>query len=189
MILTPLFTLPLNTMPRKERLTVQLVGINLDKGNFSFDFSLLNLWIEMAHRCGIEYFEFSHLFTQWGAEYTPKIVVKINGKEEKLFGWHVRSDSKEYTAFLSSFLPALKKHIEKLGITDKVYFHCSDEPEMKHKTVFRKAVGLMKKNLGGIKIFDAMTNEEFYATGLVPIPIPLETMFEKFITLNFNKKT
>lgn len=45
---TPLFTPPLDTAVGKERKTVQLVEVSLDKeGNYTFDFARLQRFIKM----------------------------------------------------------------------------------------------------------------------------------------------
>ena len=70
----------------------------------------------------------SHLFSQWGAKYAPKVVATVNGKKEKIFGWHTPAVG-EYTKFLESFLPQLTAKIRKWEIADVTYFHISDEQE------------------------------------------------------------
>ena len=79
LLLTPLFTLPLDTGVGLERPTCQLVKVFCRKGEYSFDFSLLDRWVDLARRCGIHKFEMSHLFTQWGAKFTPKIMADSRG--------------------------------------------------------------------------------------------------------------
>ena len=64
-VLTPIFTPPLDTEVGGERPTVQLVDISVTNGKYSFNFDKLTQWIEMAHRCGVEYFELAHFYTQW----------------------------------------------------------------------------------------------------------------------------
>ena len=88
-LLTPVFTPPLDTAVGGERTTVQLVGITQDRDGYHFDFSLLERWCGLCRKYGIEYLEMPHMFTQWGAEATPKILVGVDGKTEKRFGWHV----------------------------------------------------------------------------------------------------
>ena len=64
-ILTPLFTPPLDTEVGGERPTVQLVDVKRPAlGVYEFSFDKLKRWIDMAERCGVKYFEMSHLFTQ-----------------------------------------------------------------------------------------------------------------------------
>ena len=73
-LLTPLFTPPLDTAFGGERRTVQLVDVKENApGEYSFSFDKLRRWVKMARRCGIVWFEMSHLFSQWGAKYAPKI--------------------------------------------------------------------------------------------------------------------
>ena len=93
MILTPLFTPPLDTGIGAERPTVQLVGVTKTDGGYTFDFSLLDRWISLAEESGITYFEMSHLFTQWGAKAAPKIVASVGGTKKRIFGWDTPSDS------------------------------------------------------------------------------------------------
>ncbi len=184
MILTPLFTPPLDTAVGGERTTVQLVGVKQTKGRYSFDFSLLERWLKLAQNCGIEYFEMSHLFTQWGAEHAPKIIADVDGKTKRIFGWETDATSDEYVAFLEAFLPQLTLFLEKQGVKDKVYFHCSDEPNAKHINTYEKDSKLIRRLLPNFKVFDALSHTEYFENGLVTIPVPSETVLDKFMPLN-----
>lgn len=122
-VLTPIFTPPLDTEIGKERPTVQLVKINTaGNGAYSFDFSLLKKWISISKECGIEYFELSHFFTQWGAKHAPKIEACVNGKEEKIFGWNTKATGIEYKHFLRQFAFALKSFCEKKILKTMYWF-------------------------------------------------------------------
>ena len=103
MILTPLFTPPLDTKVGGERPTVQLVDVEKKGDKYSFVFDKLKRWIDLCRNNGIEFFEFSHLFTQWGAKHAPKIVAIENGKKRKIFGWDTNAAGEAYTDFLSQF--------------------------------------------------------------------------------------
>lgn len=83
MILTPLFTPPLDTQVGCERPTVQLVDVVKQGDQYTFGFEKLERWVEMCDRQGVRYFEFSHLFTQWGAKHAPKIVAKVVDGDER----------------------------------------------------------------------------------------------------------
>ncbi len=178
MVLTPLFTPPLDTEVGKERLTVQLVQVTKKGKKYSFDFSLLERWIELAQKCGIRYFEMSHLFSQWGAQYAPKIV---DVKGNHLFGWDTASDSEEYCGFLRALLPELTAFLDKKKLRKYVYFHCSDEPNKDFMEYYRKASTLLREQLKGFKMCDALSSVEFYKTGLVETPIPSENHIEPFV--------
>lgn len=181
MLLTPIFTPPLDTLIGGERPTVQLVKVTKNGETYSFDFTKLERWIEMCQRCGIQYFEFAHLFTQWGARHAPKVMAWENGELKKIFGWETDAHSPEYTGFLDQFLPALVEFVKEKGIADRCHFHVSDEPYMYDLEPYRLASDMMKKHLKGFPIMDALSNYEFYETGLVENPIPATDHIEPFL--------
>ena len=106
MLLTPIFTPPLDTYIGGERPTVQLTGVRLTDSGYEFDFSRLDRWIDMCDRCGVKYLEISHLFTQWGAAHAPKIVADTPDGERRIFGWDTAAAGEEYTTFLRAILTA-----------------------------------------------------------------------------------
>lgn len=181
MILTPIFTPPLDTDVGGERTTIQLVDIEKTDKGYQFDFEKLHRWVDMCREAGVIYFEMAHLFTQWGAQFTPKIIVKVNGKDEKLFGWHVKAEHPLYKEFLEAFLPALTAELLRLGIADKTYFHISDEPEEKHLEGYQKSKALAEPYLEGFQIIDALSDLEFYKKGIVSHPIPASDCIEPFL--------
>lgn len=181
MVLTPLFTPPLDTKIGKERPTVQLVGVEYSNKEYTFDFSLLDKWIDLCQSVGIKYFEMSHLFTQWGARSCPKIMAKVNGKEKKIFGWSTLGGSKKYRKFLSALAPKLKEYLKNKGIADRTYFHVSDEPFKMVLRSYRKASNIVKELFGEFTIIDASSNYDFYKKGLLQLPIPANNHIEPFI--------
>lgn len=181
MILTPVFTPPLDTEVGGERLTVQLVGVKKTKNCYEFDFDNLARWIALAESVGIKYFEISHLFTQWGAVYTPKIVADADGTEKRIFGWDVKSDSRKYKEFLKAFLPELTAFFKTAGIADRVFFHTSDEPQLKQMDTYSAASELLRTYTKDFKHIDALSEFEFFEQGLVDIPVPVISKVESFI--------
>ena len=77
----------------------------------------------MARSHGITEIEVAHLFTQWGAEFAPKIMVQTSNGLEKRFGWHTPAVGGEYTRFLRAFLPALKQELDDLAGLDLSLIH------------------------------------------------------------------
>lgn len=179
MIYTPLFTPPLDTAVGAERTTVQLVDVTEKDGVYAFDFEKLHKWVEICKECGAKFYEMSHLFTQWGAYHTPKIIV--NGKRK--FGWDTDAAGEEYESFLSQFLPELDKELKALDIADKTVFHISDEPMDIHLESYKSASRIMHKYLGGYKVMDAMEKASYYEAGLVDIPVPKIGHEEPFFKL------
>ena len=188
MILTPVFTPPLDTRIGSERPTVQLVGVKRSKGKYSFDFGKLDRWIELARKSGIKYFEISHLFTQWGAVCTPKIVAEVDGKEKRIFGWDVKAGSKEYVGFLDAFLPRLAAFLKKKGLQKRTYFHCSDEPSEAHLEQYKANKAVMVRHLAGFPIMDALSHVDYFEQGIVTTPVPSESVLEKFLAAGMKER-
>ncbi|WP_176013417.1 DUF4091 domain-containing protein [Victivallis sp. Marseille-Q1083] len=182
MLLTPLWTQPLDTAVGGERPTVQLLKISKKGDRYHFDFSLLERWIDLCESCGIRYFEMSHLYTQWGATCTPKIVVEVDGEEQKLFGWQVSAQSVEYRQFLQQLLPELTAFLRGKQLEGRCYFHVSDEPSEEHLESYQRSAEFVASLLDGDwPMIDALSSFEFYAKGLVKLPIPSNDHIEAFV--------
>lgn len=185
MLLTPVFTPPLDTEIGGERLTVQLVDVKLENGKYSFGFDRFIRWVRLAQKCGIKYFEISHLFSQWGAKYTPKIAAEINGSQKRIFGWETSADSIEYAEFLSAFIPQLIKVIRSLGIEKSTFFHISDEPNEDQIESYSRSKSTVAPLLEDFPIIDALSDYSFYESGIINNPIPCTNDIESFIEKGF----
>lgn len=181
MILTPLFTPPLDTEVGKERPTVQLVDVEKTGDTYQFSFDKLTRWIKMCLDNGVKYFEMSHLFTQWGAYHAPKIIATVDGNEEKIFGWETDASGPEYKQFLDAFLPELVEYIKENQLDDAVYFHVSDEPSGNQIESYKNARDIMYTHLKDYPIMDALSDYKYYEEGLVKKPIPSNDHIEPFL--------
>lgn len=181
MLLTPVFTPPLDTAVGGERPTTQLVGVIHRDESYTFDFSLLERFVRLARKKGIQFFEISHLFTQWGAAAAPKIVAETPEGNRRIFGWDTPADSPEYVAFLRQFLPALKDCLQRIGVLHQTVFHISDEPFAEHVSSYRKAVDNTQELLADCYVMDALSSFDFYKHGLVRHPIPSTDHIEPFL--------
>ena len=180
MLYTPLFTPPLDTAEGRERPTVQLVDVTKTGDKYVFGFEKLRRWIEMGNRCGMRYFEFSHFFTQWGAKHAPKIMAQTEKGEKQIFGWKTAAGGRAYTAFLRAFAPALRVFLETEKLTDRCWFHVSDEPSSEALTAYRRRSALVRELFPGYPVMDALSDFDFYARGLVQQPIPCINTVEDF---------
>lgn len=181
MILTPLFTPPLDTAIGGERPTVQLVDVQRHAYNkYSFGFDKFVRWIQLADKCGVKYFEMSHLFTQWGAKHAPKIMAETTGGFKRIFGWETNSHGQGYTNFLNQFAPELIRVIDELGIRDRCVFHTSDEPSIKDYFHYRRSAKVMRELFGEFKRIDALSSFTFYKHGLIKHPVPSIEHIESF---------
>lgn len=181
-VLTPLFTPPLDTQVGKERPTVQLVDVKVIGNNqYAFGFEKLDSWLSMCDRCGIEYYEMSHLFTQWGAKHAPKIMAEVNGETKQIFGWKTRAAGKEYKTFLHQFSAALIEYIDRKGIREKCLFHVSDEPSGLMIFSYKKASRIVHECFKGFKIIDALSDYRVFKMGLIELPVPANDHIKPFI--------
>ena len=180
-LLTPVFTPPLDTFVGGERPTTQLVGVKVEQGKYTFDFSLLERWIEMCNRTGIKYFEIAHFFTQWGAAHAPKVVATVDGVEKKIFGLETKADGEEYTFFLHRFLEEFLRFMKARGDDHRCFFHVSDEPSLEHLDQYQRSKQVIREILADYVIIDALSNFDFYEQGVVDCPIPATDHIEPFL--------
>lgn len=173
MILTPIFTPELDTYIGGERLTTQLLGIEVvGKNKYAFDFAQVDRWIDLCHSLGIRYFEFAHFFTQWGANHAPKIIATVNGKKKRIFGWETDACGEEYPSFLAQMITALTDYLEQKGVLRNCYFHVSDEPKLTDLDQYLRCKNMIEPYLKGAPIIDALSDYAFYETGVLKKPVP-----------------
>lgn len=182
MLLTPVFTPPLDTAVGGERRTVQLIDVEVSGGSYRFGFDKFRRWVKLALERGIEYIEISHLFSQWGAKAAPKVMGVENGVERQLFGWDTDAGGEEYGSFLRQFLRELKPVLEELGISGRTYFHISDEPTAEHMDSYRRAYEAVREELLGYNSMDALSERVYYDQGLVQQPVCAVDHLDKFLS-------
>lgn len=188
MILTPVITPPLDTEYGRLRPNTQLLKIEKRGSDYIFDFSNLEKWIALAKKNGIKYFEISHLFSQWGLEYSPNIYITENGVGSYMFGWNVKANDPAYKDFLEQMIPKLRKFLSAAGIEQNCYFHISDEPNENHIEEYTYAKSVVAPLLKDCKIFDALSSIDFYKNGLVTIPVTATDHIEPFLEENIDER-
>ena len=181
LLLTPVFTLALDTEIGGERPTTQLVDVTVEKGQYRFGYERFDRWVEMCQRAGVRYFEISHLFTQWGAAHAPKVMATVDGEYRRIFGWDTDAHGAEYGAFLDAFLPDFVAHVKSLGIDKLCYYHISDEPHTEHIENYTHAKQMISKHLQGYTIIDALSSYAYYEQGLVQSPVVASNRIENFL--------
>lgn len=181
MILTPIFTLPLDTKIGAERPTFQLVEVEYKDGKYTFDFANLEKWLRLCRKNNFQYIELSHLYSQWGAGHTPKVVVTENGKKIKKFGWHTDSMSEEYKSFIIQLVPRLKKFLAENWDIDKVYFHISDEPSAADIEHYGEIYNFIKPLFGEVKQMDAISNYELCKLNYIENPVVAMVSINNFL--------
>lgn len=182
-VYTPLFTPPLDTAPGRERPTTQLVDVYQEEGHWRFGFRRLKRWINMCLRCGVEYFEFSHLYTQWGAKAAPKILVHTPNGLEKRFGWETPSIDSEYRDFLAAFLPELTRRLTVWQLQKQCFFHISDEPRSQDLKIYQTAREQVLPFIRGFHTVDALSDISFVRQEAVDIPVAANDHIAPFLEM------
>jgi len=180
---TPLWTPPLDTFFGGERPNCQLLGIaiNHETKEFTFDFTYLLRYLRLAKRCGFDTFAMSHFFSQWGANYTPKIVA-FNGRipNARIFLW-TRADHEVYLAMLKKLLPQLLQLLREEGLAGKCYFSISDEPAPEHLESYSYAVNAVRPLLEDFPTIEALSDIRYFEKDLVRNPVPAIDHIEPFV--------
>ena len=184
-VLTPTWTPPLDTAEGHKRPTVQLVGISEESGQYRFDFTELDRWLRICREVGMVSIEVAHLFTQWGARFTPAIQVRTADGIEDRFGWHVAATDPEYRRLMVALIPALRAHLAATW-EGRVLWHISDEPSVQGLEDYRAAKEQVSDLLEGADVVDALSSLEFAEQGVVDIPIVATDHVEPFLDADRN---
>ncbi|HEY3561503.1 MAG TPA: DUF4091 domain-containing protein [Kribbella sp.] len=177
-LLAPVWTPPLDTAVGTYRRVVQLLEITATDEGYRFGFDRLRRWLELCRRTGITGVEVAHLFTQWGAEATPGIVVG----GERAFGWDVPATDPRYRRLVEALLPALQAVLDEEWDRDHVVFHISDEPSgEKGLASYLAAKAVVADLLEGWTVVDALSEHSFYTSGAVPLPVVATNHVEPFL--------
>ena len=182
MILTPIFTPPLDTAVGRVRGTVQLVDIKLTDGGYEFNFDKLERWLRLCEKTGIQYLEICHLFTQWGAAHAPNVFAESKGESIRIFGWETDANSKEYREFLDLLIKELLLFLKGNGWgEEKLFFHISDEPSEAHLEGYRAKFKWLKGIIGSIPVIDALSEVSYLKNGAAEIAVASNDKIDEFI--------
>ena len=167
-LLLPAFTPSLDTAVGEERMNVQLVEIENMCDGYRFGFDKMRRFIRHARKRGIEYFEHTHLFSQWGAKNAPNI---YDTEGKRIFGFDTNAGSDEYRSFLRAYLTEFIKFANEEKLENKLIFHLSDEPVKEQIENYRVAHDAVSDLLLESPICDAMYDFTLFEAGLVDQPI------------------
>ncbi len=165
----PVFTPPLDGVKRPSQL-LRITPLAPDK--YAFDWQDVKRYTDLAQRCGITHFEWSHFFTQWGAKYAPRIYESQGAEEKLLWPPDTPATSTTYRAFLAQFLPALHRFLEEETLCRRSFFHVSDEPHAEHLPQYQADRALLQDLAPWMQVMDALSDLSFATQGLTDMPIP-----------------
>jgi len=168
-VYVPIFTPPTDGVKRPT----QLLKVSTPtEGKYSFDFSYVRKWVRLALDCGAEYFEWTHLFSQWGVKNAIRIYRSNQDRESLLWPADTAATSDVYRNFLAQFLPAFHEFLLTEGIFEQSFFHLSDEPHGEQIVDYRAARAVLAELAPWMKVMDALSDVAYAVEGLTDIPIP-----------------
>ncbi len=184
MVYVPMFTPPLDGVKRPSQLLrVKRTGMD----NYSFDWRDVKRYVDEAKKVGIQKFEWSHLFTQWGVKFALRIYEGQGVGEKLLWDPETGATSDTYRRFLSQLLPAFHKFLKTEKLMPHSYFHLSDEPHGdEHRANYKKARELLRELAPWMEVMDALSQIEFAREKLTDIPVPSISTALDFIKEGIN---
>lgn len=181
---TPIFTPPTDGVKRPNQLLkIRRIG----EEEYEFDWTDVKKWISLAQACGMEYFEWTHFFSQWGVKHAIRIYENFDGEYDERLLWapDTAADSDVYRRFLSQFLPEFKNFLEAEGILNKSFFHVSDEPHgEEHLANYKRARQVLRDLAPWMKVMDALSETSFAEAGLTDMPVAIITNSLEFVKKN-----
>lgn len=153
---------------RQNMLYVRGVKVDKDEnGEYSFDFTEMIEFVEMAMSLGFKYFN------------APSVGGRRSWKESTiLIGPGIEAMSYEGYKYLSQYLPQLRNLLIGKGWIDNFYMGVSDEPNEQNATEFRALCGLVKKFIPEIKLIDAVSFGLIH--GALDVWVPLNSEYDKY---------
>lgn len=178
-IYIPLFTPPLDGVKRPT----QLLSVHKSRNaRYHFDWADVHRFIKIAKGCGFRTFEWSHLFTQWGARGALRIYAGQGQDERLLWPDDTSATSPIYRKFLSELLPDLHKFLDDTGLIENSWFHISDEPHgPEHLENYRKARQMLGELAPWMRVMDALSETSLSTAAAIDMPIASIHTVEKFV--------
>ena len=175
----PIFTPPLDGIKRPTQL---LKVTALGDGRYRFGWAQVKRWVDLARRRGIKAFCWTHLFTQWGCKHAIRIYEQRDGKDRLLWPAATGATSRTYRNFLSQFLPALKRFLQREKLLDVSYFHVSDEPHGdEHLARYGTARAMLRELAPWMTFMDALSDIRFGRMKLTDVPVPSVRTAKQFV--------
>ncbi|MDH7601303.1 MAG: DUF4091 domain-containing protein [Armatimonadota bacterium] len=179
----PIFTPPTDGVKRPHQLLK--VSRRAD-GKYEFDFSDVRRWVHLARSCGAKLFEWTHLFTQWGAKHPIRVYYSNRDPSSLLWPPETEATSPVYVGFLSQFLPRFYEFLSSENLLDCSLFHISDEPHGdEHLENYRRARTIIRDLAPWMKTCDAISDVRFARENLTDVPVAIISSAQQFADEGF----
>jgi hypothetical protein len=153
----------------------------IDGGRLTYDFSRLDRWVETFDKAGIRTIEGGHLLDRVSGYQTPLRVPSWVIEEGRVVDRKLEPEDPRTEASLASFTSALYAHLRERGWTGRYIQHIHDEPHGAERLHYTRFAKLIRRNLPGIPILDAVSLDQdlgFFAE-VADIWVPVLGSFDK----------
>ncbi len=134
-----------------------LTDARVNDGSLTYDFSRLDRWIETFTRLGVlDLIEGSHLMDRASGYDSPISIPVFAVENGEVHRMSVGADDPRAEAHFNSFLPTLYAHLKEKGWLNRYVQHVLDEAHGAEPPVYLRYVGIIRKNLPGVRTVDAI---------------------------------
>lgn len=140
-------------------------------GKLSYDFSMLDRWVKMNRKYGLDWIEGGHVARRGGGWESDIVwsrfpVYDARGKRLDLS----KLSEAEFEPYLEGLLKAVHAHLRKRGWADQYVQHVADEPVPENEKSWCYRAGKVKEWLPGVPRIDAVMS--YGLEGYVDIRVP-----------------
>ncbi len=168
-LITPAFTPVYEEYPNDGR-KLQLVDINLERREYTFNFDKLDCWVALAKKYGISSFTVPPIFPTLEGPVRAKFYATKERHLVELFP-DEEYPYAHYMAFLRKFLRNLTQHLkDKRWITD-FNFQFTTIPLFAHEKIYRQFRPSMRDVVKRCPVQDYQVTYGFYMNDIVSDPI------------------
>jgi hypothetical protein len=177
-IYAPVFTPPLDGVKSPS----QLLHVTRNGRRYRFEWSAVKRYVDLARRCGIRNFEWTHFFTQWGARNAIRVYRGHGANEKLLWKPDTPALAPAYRNFLAQFFPEFHRFLQREKLLKNSFFHVSDEPHGAEQLAhYRAARGLLRELAPWLKTMDALSEIVYGREGVTDMPIPSIQVTRQFV--------
>lgn len=147
----------------------------------AYDFSRLDRWVETFDKAGIRIIEGGHLLSRVSGYQTPLRVPAWVIEDGRIVDQKLEPEDPSAETSLTSFASALYAHLKERGWTDRYIQHIHDEPHDEERPHYNRLAKIVRRNLPGIPILDAVSLDQdlSFFSDVADIWVPVLGSFDK----------
>ncbi|HWR52835.1 MAG TPA: DUF4091 domain-containing protein, partial [Bryobacteraceae bacterium] len=147
-------------------------------GRIEFDFSRLDRWVQVFDKAGIRTIEGGHLLGRASEYFSPLVVPSYVVENGQAVERSLDPSDPAAGKALADFTSALYAHLKTRGWTTRYIQHVHDEPHDDENPVYERYAKLIKQNMPGIPLLDAVGLDQDMSFFVADIWVPVLGSFD-----------